>query len=163
MCASKTHFLHGQKLCQERHRYLCNQGEVLIKWQESDSEGAAIITQGPLCAIYTSDLLLNTDAMNALASDDNLNASVQLGEDEIQAFGRAHAMVKGWLPAPDSALLALAEPNIWQLPCRIIILHHSRCGDNKVARSQVNLDTEKVTACHDKVVPMSWNEAYQRE
>ena len=97
VCASKTHFVHAQKLCQDgasgSKRCLFNQGEVPIEWLADDGEGRAIITDGPLCAVFASDLLNDTAAMEALASDDNLNASVQMQEDEMQAFGRAHELV----------------------------------------------------------------------
>ena len=97
VCVSKTHFVHAQKLCQDgaagSKRCLFNQGQVPIEWRADDGEGRAIITDGPLCAIFTSDLLKDTAAMEALASDDNLNASVQMQEDEMQAFGRAHELV----------------------------------------------------------------------
>ena len=47
-----------------------------------------------MCVIYSSSLLRDPDATNALAADDNLNANVQWGEDEMQAFGRVHEMLR---------------------------------------------------------------------
>ena len=106
VCASKTHFVHAQKLCQDgasgSKRNLFNQGQVPIEWRADDGEGRAIITDGPLCAIFTSDLMEDTAAMEALASDDNLNASVQMQECEMQAFGRAHEMVGRLHPDRDA-------------------------------------------------------------
>ena len=92
VCASKTHFTHAHKLAKDGNRSIFNQGEVPIRWGETDHEGQLIIEQGPLCAIYHSQLLHDLDAATALASDDNLNAAVQLVEDEMQAFGRVDAM-----------------------------------------------------------------------
>ena len=83
VCASQTHFLHAQKLAQEGTHSIFNNGEVPIRWQEADTEGAQILEQGPLCAMYGSSLLHDIDATSALASDDNLNAGVQWGEDEM--------------------------------------------------------------------------------
>jgi len=45
VCASKTHFVHAQKLAKEGTRTLFNKGEQIIRWQESDSEGALIMEQ----------------------------------------------------------------------------------------------------------------------
>ena len=87
VCASKTHFVHAQKLAKEGCRSIFNNGNVPIRWQEADTEGALILEQGPLCALYTSDLLHDLDATHALAADDNLNAGVQ-------AFGRVHEMME---------------------------------------------------------------------
>ncbi|MDP6721474.1 MAG: hypothetical protein QGF59_22590, partial [Pirellulaceae bacterium] len=64
-----------------------------IAWQSTDVVGADICKQGPLCAIYASSVFDDPDALNALASDDNLNSVVQLGEDEMQAYGRVCAMM----------------------------------------------------------------------
>ena len=46
-----------------------------------------------MCQIYESSLLHDQDAATALASDDNLNATVQWGEDEMQSYGRGSDMV----------------------------------------------------------------------
>ena len=104
VCASKTHFVHAQKLARDGNRIIFNKGEVPIRWQEADAEGAQILEQGPACAIYGEGLLLDIDAAHALASDDNLNTGVQWGEDEMQAFGRVHAMMEKWLPAKEGPI-----------------------------------------------------------
>ena len=44
--------------------------------------------------------------MNALSSDDNLNASVQWGEDEMQAFGRVDAMMLRLGPSQEEVIFA---------------------------------------------------------
>ena len=51
--------------------------------QDNDEEGALILDQGPLCAIYSSDLLRDTAATHALNGEDNVNAGVQWGMDEM--------------------------------------------------------------------------------
>ena len=94
VCASKTHFVHAHKLAKDGSRTIYNKGEVPIKWQANDEEGAQILENGPLCIIFGSPLLLDVEATTALCAEDNLNAEVQWGDDEIQAFGRVHEMVE---------------------------------------------------------------------
>ena len=94
VCAGKTHFVHAQKLAKDGSRTLFNQGEVKIRWKDDDTEGATILEQGQVCAIYSSKLLQDEEAMNALCAEDNLNASVQWAEDEMQAFGRVDQIVR---------------------------------------------------------------------
>jgi hypothetical protein len=95
VCASKTHFVHAQKLASCGTRSLFNKGETAIRWQPTDGEGAEILKHGPLCAIYDSSVYADVDAVLALSSDDNLNAHVQMAEDEMQAFGRRSSFFKG--------------------------------------------------------------------
>ena len=92
ICLGKTHFVHAQKLAADGGRTLYNQNHTPITWQESDKEGAEIMHLGPLCRIYDGQLLHDEEAVRALASDDNLNAVVQMVEDEMQAYGRASDM-----------------------------------------------------------------------
>ena len=99
VCASKTHFVHAQKLAKDGNRSVFNQGKVPIRWQDADDEGKTIIEQGPLCALFASNLLHDMDATRALCSEDNLNAGVQWGEDEMQAFGRVHEMAARLTPS----------------------------------------------------------------
>ena len=47
-----------------------------------------------MCAIYKSTLWHDADAMKACSANDNLNANVSMGEDEMQAFGRIDVVVK---------------------------------------------------------------------
>ena len=101
VCASKTHFVHAQKLARDGSRTLFNKGVVKIRWHEADSEGAQIQEQGPLSSIYSAGLLLDLDATNALSAEDNLNASVSWGEDEMQAFGRVHEMMIRMAPSQE--------------------------------------------------------------
>ena len=99
VCATKTHFVHAQKLAKDGGRTLYNQGNVKTRWQDADSEGAQILDQGPLCIIYKAELLLDIDATNALSGEDNLNASVQFGEDEMQAFARVDEITTRLAPS----------------------------------------------------------------
>ena len=95
VCATKTHFVHAQKLAQEGGHALYNQGAGgSLKWKPEDTEGALILEKGPICVIYSSDLLNDVDALTALMGEDNANADIQWGEDEMQAFGRATYVFK---------------------------------------------------------------------
>ena len=84
---SKTHFIHGCKLVSDGGRLLFNTG-ARIEWRRNDQEGAQILAYGPLCTIYGEALYDDVRAMHAVASADNLDAGVRMGEDELQAFGR---------------------------------------------------------------------------
>ena len=88
VCITKTHFTHAQKLAQDGNRFLYNETDVLIKWQADDTEGADIQESGPLCQIFDCSLFDDLNAMDALGTEDNLNADIAMGEDEMQAFGR---------------------------------------------------------------------------
>jgi len=108
-CAGKTHFVHAQKLAKDGGRFLFNAGHAGIRWQETD-EGAQILEQGPLCVIYEyeSSLFHDSDAMHALASEDNLNASMAWGDDEMQAFGRVHLLMGRLAPSQDDQSVTIA-------------------------------------------------------
>ena len=72
VCATKTHFVHAQKLAQEGGHALYNQGAGgSLKWKPEDTEGALILDKGPICVIYSSDLLNDVDALFALMCGDN--------------------------------------------------------------------------------------------
>ena len=64
----------------------------MIKYAET-SEWEAIREQGVVAAVYDETLWGDKDAMVALMLGDNLNAAVQVGEDELQAFGRVDTIV----------------------------------------------------------------------
>ena len=98
VCLTKTHFVHAQKLAADGGRTLYNDGKVPITWQDCDTEGQSIMEHGPMCAVYRSELFSDNDALVALASDDNLNAGVQMGEDEMRRLRKrrnAVAFIKG--------------------------------------------------------------------
>ena len=99
VCAGKTHFVHAQKLAKDGGRTLFNDGKTPIKWRDDDTEGPLILESGPLCAIYTSALFDDLEAMNALTADDNMNAETQWGQDEMQAFGRVHLLMDRLAPS----------------------------------------------------------------
>ena len=122
--------MHAHKLAIDGTRTVFNAGGVPIRWPDSDAEGKLILEQGPLCALYGSNLLHDIDATNALCSDDNLNAGVQWGEDEMQAFGRVHEMVVrlaasqgsapsqgGASPTIDALIASLQVAGLGQFSC----------------------------------------------
>ena len=76
VCATCTHFVHAQKLISDGNRTVWNGGQLKLQVKKDDIEGNEILANGPLCAIYKASLLQDLDAAQALASDDNLNASV---------------------------------------------------------------------------------------
>ena len=106
VCAGKTHFTHAQKLGNDGNRYLHNvQGpQSLIRWKPEDEEANMIQRRGPVCAIFRKELFDDADAMHALASQDNLNASVQMDEDEMQVFGRVCLLVDNIAASENSQL-----------------------------------------------------------
>ena len=77
--ATKTHFVHAHKLAQEGTRFLFNDQKTPIRWQQEDTEGHEILANGPMCVVYDADLLKDTDAVNSLTGDDNLNSSIGPG------------------------------------------------------------------------------------
>jgi len=89
---TKTHFVHAQKLGKDGMHTVFGEGKARIRWPEDDVEGHMISEQGPLCVVYDSALLEDQDALSSVMSDDNLNASVQMVEDEMQAYGRVVAI-----------------------------------------------------------------------
>ena len=88
---TKTHFVHAHKLAKDGNRTLYDQGRIRINWGPNDREGHEILRQGPLCAIYRAGLYNDQAAAKTLSIEDNLNANVQMGEDEMVAFRRVRA------------------------------------------------------------------------
>ena len=43
VCAGKTHIVHAHKLAKDGSRSLFNDGQVIIRWQDHDTEGAQIL------------------------------------------------------------------------------------------------------------------------
>ena len=110
VCASKTHFVHAQKLGKEGNRTLFNKATTaMITWQPGDTEAIEIGKHGPVCAIFEENIFEDPDAVNALCSDDNLNATVQLSEDEMQAFGRVDAMMNRMALSQGSAVVKVDQ------------------------------------------------------
>ena len=98
VCATCTHFVHAQKLISDGSRSVWNDGDLKLQVRKEDIEGREILASGPLCAIYKASLMQDLDAAQALASDDNLNASVTWEEGEDQCFGRVHHMMARLYP-----------------------------------------------------------------
>ena len=84
---------HACKLEKEGNRKLFNCGAD-INWGDNTEEGLLIREQGPVCAVFKREPLHDRDAACALSVDDILNANCQMGEDEMQAFGRVHVMME---------------------------------------------------------------------
>ena len=76
------------KLMKDGSRTIFDQNSLNIQLAEGEVEGAEIMEKGPMCVIYNGSLLRDFEAAQALAVDDNLNASVGWHEDEGQMFGR---------------------------------------------------------------------------
>ena len=109
VCASKTHMVHAHKLVKEGNRTLYNQPEAAISLRTDDVEGHEIQAQGPVCVIYYSSLWSDHAAMLALSATDNLNADVQWGEDEMQAYGRVHQITHTLSPNQDEDPMDVEE------------------------------------------------------
>ena len=105
-CLTKTHFVHAQKLGKDGRHTLFDEGKVRIRWPENDEEGQLISQQGPLCVVFDSALLEDPEALSSVMSDDNLNASVQMAEDEMHCYGRVHALFDLLAPSqqPNSSI-----------------------------------------------------------
>ena len=98
VCGPKTHlFTHTS--WEKKAGALCSTGAFLPSAGKTEMLRPKIREHGPLCAIYEKDLFDDHAAIVALASDDNLNASIQWSEDEMQAFGRVHNIME----EPDNA------------------------------------------------------------
>jgi len=95
-CATKTHFVHANKLRAEGGRTLMNDAKtpIISKTDEEGSEDRKILEEGVLCSIYSAKLWDDPEALEALMGADNDDADVEMGEDEIQAFGRVEIAVK---------------------------------------------------------------------
>jgi len=76
-----------------------------IKWQADDTEGAEIQESGPLCQIFDCGLFDDPNAMDALGTEDNLNADIAMGEDEMQAFGRISGIMARMSACQDKDVL----------------------------------------------------------
>ena len=131
VCARKTHFVHAHKLAIDGTRTVFSAGDEPIRWPDSDAEGKLILGQGPFCALCGSNLLHDIGGTSALCSDDNLNAGVQWGEDEVQVFGRVHEMVVrlaasqgsapsqgGASPTADALITSLQVSGVGQFSCK---------------------------------------------
>ena len=69
-------------------------GRRPIKLNDEDTEGKALQQYGITSTVYGPDLWDDAAAMRAIMSEDNLDADCRLGESELDAFGRVHALVE---------------------------------------------------------------------
>ena len=90
-----THFVHSQKLFKDGCRTLYNLGAVKIKLQDDDEEGKAMMQYGPLTILYSSGLLKDEEALNALMREDNENATINLKEDTMATYGSTDRVLTG--------------------------------------------------------------------
>ena len=95
-CATKTHFVHANKLRLEGDRTLMNDNRtpIVSKSTEEGSEDRKILEEGVLVSIYAAKLWDDLEALEALMGADNDNADVEMAEDEIQALGRVEIAIK---------------------------------------------------------------------
>ena len=91
---TKTHFSHACKLSKEKNRSLFNEGEISVKPLENDVEWQDIVNKGPICNVYSAQLLQDHEALHALMNTDNLNAQIEMTTDEVQLLGRIHSLVE---------------------------------------------------------------------
>ena len=91
-CLTGTHLTHALKLGSTGDRTLFNDGKVLIKYEDTE-EYHEIRENGVLAVVYDEKLWDDKEALHKLMLNDNLNASIQVGEDEVQAFGRVDRVV----------------------------------------------------------------------
>ena len=109
-CLTKTHFVHAHKLGKDGTRILFGEGKVPIRWRPDDTEGQLISEQGLLCVVYGCELLDDKEALSSVTGDDNLNAGVQMAEDEMQAFGRVHYLFEAMAPSQPQASSVGSSP-----------------------------------------------------
>ena len=95
-CATKTHFVHANKLRLDGNRTLMNDNRtpIVSKSTEEGSEDRKIVEEGVLVSIYSAKLWDDLEALEALMGADNDNADVEMAEDEIQALGRVEIAIK---------------------------------------------------------------------
>ena len=91
-CLTGTHFTHALKLGIGGDRTLNNDGKTAIKYLNT-VEYQEIVENGVMAVVYDENLWSDKEASITLMLGDNLNASVQVGEDEVQAFGRVDRVV----------------------------------------------------------------------
>ena len=94
VCATKTHCIHGLKLCVQKSHKLYNDPDApLIQFRKDDLESVEIAGQGVLAYVYRDTLFDDLTAFEALVEDGNLNSAIENGMDEMQAFGRVDILM----------------------------------------------------------------------
>ena len=101
-CATKTHFVHANKLRLDGGRTLMNDKKtpIVSKSTEEGSEDRKIMEEGVLCSIYSAKLWDDAEALEALMGADNDDADVEMGggrNSGIRAGGdRGEALRGRW-------------------------------------------------------------------
>ena len=93
VCITKTHFVHAHKLAKDGNHTVYNRGEDPIRWRDADTEGAQIIEQGPLCAMYSRRMFKDIEATDALANADN----------RAKLFISPSLGMRGWVHSPSQS------------------------------------------------------------
>ena len=93
VCITKTHFVHAHKLAKDGTHTVYNRGEDPIRWRDADTEGAQIIEQGPLCAMYSRRMFKDIEATDALANADN----------RAKLFISPSLGMRGWFHSPSQS------------------------------------------------------------
>ena len=92
-CLTKTYFTHANKLKHDGNRTLFNEGSVNISCEPDTAEGQRIQDDGVYCPVYRPELWGDTDALQALMCADNDDATIEMGEGEVQALGRVESAI----------------------------------------------------------------------
>ena len=89
VCLTKTHFVHACKLAHLGTSTLFD-GQT-TKFAFAGQEWDEIKKHGVLCAIYEQDLYSDSQAVDSVMQEDNLNSGIEMKEDEMALFGKVHA------------------------------------------------------------------------
>ena len=89
-----THFCSAQQVIYEGGRRFNDLPDgMALTLRADDEEGKIIQEQGPMCVVYESELLDDIRALLAIMQEDNMDAAIQKGETEFDAFGLANLTV----------------------------------------------------------------------
>ena len=99
--AGKTHSTHAVKLCLAGSHTLFNHptGQRIV-FQQNDTEAQEIRRDGVHAVVFESSIwddMAEVEALNALG---NFNASIDEGEDEMQAFARIDNLILRMAQSP---------------------------------------------------------------
>ena len=109
-CLTHTHFTHAMKLG-EGGGTLFNDKRIPIIYKPT-AEQQAISENGVLAVVYGEELWDDREALVRLMLGDNLNAAVQVGEDEVQAFGRVDRIVVEFTEKHKEKTAAGSQPTV---------------------------------------------------
>ena len=89
-----THFVGAQRLILEGGRRHKDQpGGQRFRLREDDLEGGLIQSQGVIATVYSAELWDDPAALLAIMREDNLDAEINKGETELDAFGLVSRVV----------------------------------------------------------------------